>query len=40
MYMERMIGWIGKLGIKVDIGRKMNEDWRLEEHIFFNFGQL
>ena len=25
MYMERMIGSLGKLGRKVDIGRKMND---------------
>ena len=33
MYMERMIGWIGKLGRKVDIGRKMNDPMELQ-----NFG--
>ena len=28
MYMERMIGSLGKLGRKVDIGRKMNDNDR------------
>ena len=39
IYMERMIGSLGKLGRKVDIGRKMNDpDGALDRWSCFHIG--